>query len=200
MKQQKTNLFRRVSKFLLLSLILTLCFMLVAHAEESVITADTWKSWFESTALPIFLALLSVVAITYLENLPLMMKIKKASGKFESSAADVNAIVEASIEFKRLYDEEKKEHAARIAEYEAEILKMQQSQAEAVERFIAIANEYETKLLAMEERLTPKLEHTVHCADKIEKMVYLGFTNQCEMVKNGCARKIAEVEEERDET
>ena len=183
-------------KLLLVLSVLIVCFTFAAHADDISANEFNWDSWFKETALPMAFAFLSAAAVNYLETLPLMNKIKNASGKFELSASNVNAVVEATLMHEKQITAEREEFKKQIEAYEEKIKQMYDQQLESINAFLAIAQGYDGNLKGAEERIITELQKAVHSSEKTEKMVYLGFTNQCEMVQNGCARKIAEVEEE----
>ena len=112
--------------------------------------------------------------------------IKKASGRFDSSADVVEAskaICEKGIDELRVYTAKSEE----------------QIQAQ-LEVFRSIAQGYVNALSESEKRLAETLKHVETISEKTEQMVYLGFTNSPGLVGGkGIARKIAEIEEESNE-
>ena len=74
--------------------------------------------------------------------------------------------------------------------------KQREETRQAVERFEEIAKSYASILCESEKRLGDTLHHVERAADKTERMIYVGMVNSCELVKNGAARRIAEIEEE----
>lgn len=75
-----------------------------------------------------------------------------------------------------------------------------QEQEQSVRQIAAQASEYRAALDACEARLTELIERTNAGTARTERMVFLGMTNAGELVTNGTARRIAEVEEETDAT
>ena len=141
-----------------------------------------FKTWFEDVLLPYLLSFLSIAGVALVYLLKPIAAIKKASGRFDSSAD----AVEASKEICEKGIAELKEHAAKSEE---------QIRRE-LEETRSIAQGYIDALSECEKRLAETLKHVERIGEKTEQMVYLGFSNSPGLVGGkGIARRIAEVEE-----
>lgn len=184
-------------------------FLLITDAEAKA-QAREWGTaawaWVERHVLSDMLATGALVGLVSLELVPALKGLVNSRKAFQKTASEVEAYTVARIEYdaraeereKRFYarmEEMQKASDERMAEKEAELLAREERLQEAIEAFRTLAEGYNQSLLASEERLTRTLHHVEVCADKTERMVYLGMSNSCELVKNGTARRIAEVEE-----
>ena len=192
---------------LALSLIVT-CLMLVipvgaeAVTEETGVSAfydfDAVKAWFEEKVLPNLTSTLLIIGVGLLELIPAVRSLLKARGAFQKAADDVGAYTEAKIAYDARAEEREKLFLERLDKYDAEMEKQREETRQAVERFEEIAKSYASILCESEKRLGSTLHHVERAADKTERMIYVGMVNSCELVKNGAARRIAEIEEEED--
>ena len=190
---------------LALSLIVT-CLMLVIPAGAEAVTEETGvsafydfdavKAWFEEKVLPNLTSTLLIIGVGLLELIPAVRSLLKARGAFDKAAHDVGAYTEAKIEYDARAEEREKLFLERLDKYDAEMERQREQTQKAIERFEAVANGYAEMLKESEERLGSTLHHVERAADKTERMIYVGMVNNCELVKNGAARRIAEIEEE----
>ena len=180
--------------------------------DAEVQTEETWdlNTWWNEKVMPLVIAYAIPALLFLAETLPMLCKVKKASGRFDSSADSVNNILDTMLkrdetltaeknEFRELVQKQLDGAEERAKQYEEKFLAQQNELKAAMEQVTEIANGYRQELAASEERLSAELQRIEKCSDKTEKMVYLGFTNSCEMVTNGAAKKIAKVEESNDE-
>ena len=152
----------------------------VEGTEES--PAFDLKAWFEEKMLPYLLSFLTIVGIALAYLMKPIAAIKKATGKFDSSAD----VVEASKEICEKGVEALKEYAE----------KSEEQLREKIKQIEDVAQGYADKLAESEARLAEVLKHVESMSEKIEQMVYLGFTNSPALVGGkGVARLIAEVKE-----
>lgn len=159
---------------------------------------DAVKVWFEEKVLPNLTSTLLIIGVGLLELIPAVRSLLKARGAFDKAARDVGAYTEAKIEYDARAEEREKLFLERLDKYDAEMEKQREETRQAVERFEEIAKSYASILCESEKRLGDTLHHVERAADKTERMIYVGMVNSCELVKNGAARRIAEIEEEED--
>lgn len=190
---------------LLIALSLFLCALLTlpVGAEEAVEAAESTggelealKLWFEERVLPNLTSTLLIIGVGLLELIPAVRSLLKARGAFAKVANDVGAYTEAKIEYDARAEEREKLFLERLEQYDRAMEAQREETREAVEKFEEIALGYAELLKESEGRLGNTLHHVERVADKTERMVYLGMSNSCELVKNGAARRIAEIEEE----
>ena len=187
-------------------LVLVLCFVSVLPVGAESATAETEaasfydfdavKAWFEEKVLPNLTSTLLIIGVGLLELIPAVRSLLKARGAFDKAARDVGAYTEAKIAYDARAEEREKLFLERLDKYDAEMEKQRAQTQKAIERFEAVALGYAEMLKESEERLGSTLHHVERAADKTERMIYVGMVNSCELVKNGAARRIAEIEEE----
>ncbi len=163
-------------------------------------------AWVESHVLSDMLATGALVGLASLELIPVAKSFIESRNTFKKVAEDVKEYTVARIEYDKRSEEREAtfytrmeeirlESEARLQAKEEELSAREEKLLGAIEEFRALAQGYNQNLISSEERLARTLHHVEVCADKTERMVYLGMSNSCELVKNGTARKIAEVEE-----
>lgn len=180
---------------LLLSLLLSLSVGAEGTAEGgewfSAIDTEGIRLWFEAEVLPHLVTVLTVLGVAMVELIPAVRSLIKAKAAFAKVASDVDAYNQSKIEYDLRVEEREKA-------FEERIEKMQEEHNEMVARLNETVNTYKESLAESEERLANILRIVETRASKVERMVYLGMSNSCELVANGAARKIAEIEEEPD--
>ena len=198
---------KRIYAVMLLAVALALLSGFPVGAEETVAEAaentsfydpGAMKAWFEEKVLPNLTSTLLIIGVGLLELIPAVRSLLKARGAFDKAARDVGAYTEAKIEYDARAEEREKLFLERLDKYDAEMEKQREETRQAVERFEEIAKSYASILCESEKRLGDTLHHVERAADKTERMIYVGMVNSCELVKNGAARRIAEIEEEED--
>lgn len=170
---------------------------------------ETW-AWVEANVLSDMLASVALIGIASVELIPAIKSFVKSKAAFAKVARDVEAYTAASLErdlrqeareeaFYARMEELRLKSEERMQRKEAELEAREARLQEAIEAFRTLAEGYNQNLMASEDRLSRVLRHVEVCSDKTERMVYLGFSNSCELVRNGTARKVAEVEEQHEE-
>ncbi len=160
---------------------------------------DAARAWFEERVLPNLTSTLLIIGVGLLELIPAIRSLLKARQAFQKSARDAEAYTEAKIEYDARAEEREKKFLERLEAYDREIERTREETRRATERFEEIAGSYAGLLRESEARLGDTLHHVEGMARKTEEMVYLGMSNNCELVRSGVARKIAEVEEREDD-
>ncbi|MBE6588820.1 MAG: hypothetical protein E7643_01455 [Ruminococcaceae bacterium] len=166
---------------------------------ESFYDLDAMKVWFEERVLPNLTSTLLIIGVGLLELIPAIRSLLKARGAFTKAAENADAYTEAKIAYDARAEEREKLFLERLEKYDAEIARTREETRLATEKFEEIAKSYAGLLKESEERLGATLHHVEVSAQKTEEMVYLGMSNSCELVQNGAARRIAEVEERCDD-
>ena len=172
-----------------------------AHAAylEWLYDAESIKAWFEERVLPNLTSTLLIIGVGLLELIPAIRSLLRARGAFQKAANDVDAYTQAKIEYDARAEEREKKFLERLEKYDEEIARTREETRLATERFAEIAKSYAELLHESESRLGDTLHQVENSAKKTEEMVYLGMSNSCELVRNGVARRIAEVEEREEE-
>jgi uncharacterized protein YoxC len=152
-------------------------------------TPFDFAEWLKNDILPKVISLLTVSGVGLVYLIPVLFKVKKASGRFDSSSSAVEDFIKSAKEKEEKLYEALDELKAREAKAE-ELL---QERMKAVEE---VASSFADTLKESEANLAEVLNNVETMGDKIERMIYLGMTNHPTLVSNGTARKIAEVEEE----
>lgn len=160
---------------------------------------DAARAWFEERVLPNLTSTLLIIGVGLLELIPAIRSLLKARQAFQKSARDVEAYTEAKIEYDARAEEREKKFLERLEAYDKEIERTREETRRATERFEEIARSYAGLLRESESRLGDTLRRVEGMSRKTEEMVYLGMSNNCELVRSGVARKIAEVEEREDD-
>ena len=193
----------------------------VTGEAEPFENARSLSAWWKEEVMPLVIAYAIPAVLLLAETLPMLVKVWRASGRFDRSATQVNEVVEATEKYKEAIETEKAASKAelqafleaseeRVKSYEENLLTKQMeyqelmlTQQDAVKQVLTevleIASGYREALSATETRLASVLSTVEKRAGKTERMVYLGLTNSGELVQNGAARKIAKVEESDDE-
>ena len=192
---------KKITIILLITVILcvlaALALLLLAPPEtlESVKqwSGSAWE-WIEGHVLSDMLATAALVGLASLELIPAVRSLLKARNAFHKVAADAEGYTVAKIEYDARAEAREREFYERMKERDEALAAREESLQAAIEAVGAVAESYNKNLIASEERLAKTLHHVEICADKTERMVYLGLSNSCELVKNGTARRIAEVE------
>ena len=196
---------KRIYAVMLLAVALALLSSFPVGAEETVAEAaentsfydpGAMKVWFEEKVLPNLTSTLLIIGVGLVELIPAIRSLLKARGAFQKAADDVGAYTEAKIEYDARAEEREKKFLERLEEYDRRMETERERTREALEHFEEIAGSYAEMLKASEARLGDSLHHVERAADKTERMIYVGMVNNCELVKNGAARRIAEIEEE----
>ena len=156
---------------------------------------DAVEAWFRERVLPNLTSTVLIIGVGLLELIPAIRSLLRARGAFRKAASDVEAYTEAKIEYDARAEEREKKFLERLDKYDEEIARAREETRLAAERFEEIAKSYAGLLRESEARLGDTLHHVETSAKKTEEMVFLGMSNSCELVQNGAARKIAEVEE-----
>ena len=169
-----------------------------ARGAAGAACASAW-AWVEANVLSDVLTTGALVGLASLELIPILRGLVRSRNAFHKTASDVEAYTLARIEYDARSEEREKEFYKRLEARDAELLLREESLQNAIVEFRMLAEGYNKNLIASEERLANALHHVKTCADKTERMVYLGLSNSCELVKNGTARRIAEVEENEEE-
>lgn len=188
----------------LVSLVFTLAVLPVgAEAVGEVVAPahpiDELRAWFEEKVLPNLTSTLLIIGVALLELIPAVRSLIKARASFVKVANDVQGYTEAKIEYDARAEKREKLFLERLDAYDRALERQREETRAAVEKFEEIAGSYAALLKESEERLGATLHHVEVSAQKTEEMVYLGMSNSCELVRNGAARRIAEVEERKDE-
>lgn len=162
-------------------------------------------AWVEAHVLSDMLSTAALIGIASVELIPVLKSFVNSKNAFQRVAADVEKYTVAQLE-REAHMEEREEafyarmealredSEARIQACNEALERREAALHDVVEELRALARGYDQSLIASEERLAETLRQVCTCADKTEKMVFLGFSNSCEMVKTGVARRIAEVE------
>ena len=188
----------------LLSLVFTLAVLpvgaeAVGEAAATAHPLDEIRAWFEEKVLPNLASTLLIIGVALLELIPAVRSLIKARASFVKVANDVQGYTEAKIEYDARAEEREKLFLERLDAYDKALERQREETRLAVEKFEEIAGSYAALLKESEGRLGDTLHHVEVSAQKTEEMVYLGMSNSCELVRNGAARRIAEVEERKDE-
>ena len=191
---------KRIIVFITVVLLLSFLIALPVGAEEiagkpSFYDLDAMRVWFEERVLPNLTSTMLIIGVALLEIIPAVRSLLRARGAFQKAADDVGAYTEAKIEYDARAEEREKKFLERLEEYDRKMEEQREETRRAVERFEEIAGSYAALLKESEKRLGKTLHHVEVSAQKTEEMVYLGMSNSCELVRNGVARRIAEVEE-----
>ena len=152
-----------------------------AHAWWEVwrqIDFDALRVWLSGEVLPHATSVTVILGVALAELIPAVRGLIKAKNAFGRVAADVDD-----------YTKSKREYDARM---EA----LQKQQIEEVEKLNAAVERYERQLGESEERLAAMLRHATHLASQTERMVCLGLSNQNELIYNGAARRIVQIDRE----
>ena len=150
------------------------------------IDVDGLRMWFEAEVLPHLASVSMILGVALVEIIPAVRGLIKAKGAFQKVAADVDAYNQSKIEYDLRVEEREKE-------FEARIEKLQEEHNKQIEEFNKIAKQFEEKLAESEKVLEGHLLNVENNATKVERMCYLAFTNSGELVTNGVARRVAEV-------
>lgn len=150
------------------------------------IDVDGLRAWFEAEVLPHLASVSMILGVALVEIIPAVRGLIKAKGAFQKVAADVDAYNQSKIEYDLRVEEREKE-------FEARIEKLQEEHNKKIEEFNQVARQFEEKLAESARVLEGHLLDVERNANKVEKMCYLAFTNSCELVSNGVARRVAEV-------
>ncbi|MBO5969356.1 MAG: hypothetical protein J6S14_12750 [Clostridia bacterium] len=152
-------------------------------------TPFDFVEWLKNDILPKVISLLTVSGVGLVYLIPVLFKVKKASGRFDSSSDVVEDFVKSAKE------KEEKLYEA-LEELEAREAKAEELLRESMKAVEEVASSFADTLKESEANLAEVLNNVETMGDKIERMIYLGMTNHPTLVSNGTARKIAEVEEE----
>ena len=139
---------------------------------------EALRTWLSEEVLPHATSVTVILGVALAELIPAVRGLVKAKKAFGRVAADVDA-----------YTESKKEYDARMEE-------LQRMQIAEVEKLNEAVARYEKALGESEARLAAMLRHTTHMVSQTERMVYLGMSNQNELIYNGAARRIAQIDRE----
>ena len=174
-----------------------------AFADDVIVTEDSviedvapeaeapfdFAEWLKNDILPKVISLLTVSGVGLVYLIPVLFKVKKASGRFDSSSDAVEEFIKSAKE----KEEKLYEAIEALKEREAKAEEILRERMKSVEE---VASSFADALKESESNLAEVLDHVETMGDKIERMIYLGMTNHPTLVSNGTARKIAEVEEE----
>lgn len=189
---------------LILSIVLLVCvagavLFLLTVSDQTIealkVRGMTAWGWIEKNVLSDMLATAALVGLASLELIPAIKSLLKARNAFHKVAEDAEGYTVAKIEYDARMEAREQEFYARMKARDEALASREDRLQASIEEFKSLAEGYNKNLIASEERLAKVLHHVEICADKTERMVYLGLSNSCELVKNGTARKIAEVEE-----
>lgn len=194
---KRVLLFALSLAFALSLLTLAVCAEGVGAEGETVAWWEVWKridteamgAWLETEVLPHVASVSVILGVALVELIPAVRSLIRAKAAFAKVASDVDAYNQAKIEYDLRVEEREKAFEARMERMQADF------QATLME-VCEMARSYEDKLSMSEARISELLHHVEVSTDKTERMVYLGMSNSGELVTNGAARKIAEVEEE----
>lgn len=153
---------------------------------------ETLRAWLEAEVLPHLAAVVTILGVALVELIPAIRGLCKAKGVFSKVAADVDAYNKAKIEYDMRVEK-------REQEFEERMERLQGKYNEMVAELSDTVKTYEQKLSESEERLAHLVHNVEVSASKTERMVYIGMSNSRELVCNGSARRIAEVEDEKEE-
>ena len=142
---------------------------------------SAFLAWLDAEVLPHLASVSVILGVALAELIPAVRALCKARTVFASVAAEADG-----------YRRDKVEYDRRMEALERE----RQVQLERLNETVA---RYEGRLAESEGRLARALSQIESHAEKTERMVYLGMTNSPELVTNGAARAIAEIEEEANE-
>ena len=139
---------------------------------------DALREWLSGEVLPHATSVTVILGVALAELIPAVRGLIKAKNAFGRVAADVDD-----------YTKSKREYDARMEE-------LQRTQIAEVEKLNAAVERYERQLGESEERLAAMLRHATHLASQTERMVCLGLSNQNELIYNGAARRIVQIDRE----
>lgn len=159
--------------------------------EDMGVDIDGFCAWFQAEVLPHLTSVAMIICVASVEIIPAVRSLIKAKAAFSKVASDVDTYNQSKIKYDLRVEKREKAFEERIEKMQAEHNKMVAALNETV-------NTYKDSLAESEERLAKVLHIVETRASKVERMVYLGMSNSCELVANGAARKIAEIEEEPD--
>lgn len=187
-----------ISLALILLLLSTLAFPVSAEEVDGNSAVMFWenidfeamKAWFTAEVLPHLATVGTILGVAMVELIPAIRSLIKAKGAFTKVAQDVDAYNQAKIEYDMRVEEREKE-------FEARIEKLQEEYNKRIEEFNKIAKQFENKLEDSAKVLEQHLVDLDKNATKVERMCYLAFTNSGELVSNGIAHHIADVDKER---
>ncbi len=157
----------------------------------STVDMEALRAWFSAEVLPHLTSVVMILGVALVELIPAVRSLVKAKNAFSKVAADVDAYNRSKIEYDLRIEERERAFEGRMEE-------LHRQYTEQVRELCKTVQTYEEKLAESEARLSRVLHHVEVSTDKTERMVYLGMSNSCELVANGAARKIAQVEEEHD--
>ena len=157
----------------------------------TAIDVEGVRAWFEVEVLPHLASVMMILGVALVELIPAVRSLIKAKAAFTKVASDVDAYNQSKIEYDLRVEEREKA-------FEERIERMQAEHNEMVAKLNETVNTYKESLAESEARLAKVLHIVETRASKVERMIYLGMSNSCELVANGAARKIAEIEEEPD--
>jgi hypothetical protein len=157
-----------------------------------MIDVDGLRAWFEVEVMPHLASVSVILGVALAELIPAVRGLLKAKAAFTKVAGDVDAYNQAKIEYDMRVEKREKE-------FEDRIERLQEEHNKQVETLNRMVETYEKKLSESEERLASTLRQIESHAEKVERMVYVGMTNSCELVSNGAARRIAAIEADEDE-
>lgn len=192
---------RKILILLTLALVTLPLLSLPVSAEGGEASVDAWwafweridvealRAWFEIEVLPHLAAVATVLGVALVELIPAVRSLLRAKSAFTKVASDVDAYNQSKIEYDLRMEEREKA-------FEERIERLQEAHNKQVEKLNETVQTYEQKLSESEARMTELLCRIEARASKVERMVYLGMSNSCELVANGAARRIAEIEEE----
>jgi len=139
---------------------------------------DALLSWLQAEVLPHVASVSVILGVALVELIPAVRALLRARSVFAKVAADAEG-----------YVRDKRDYDARAEAREAQLEKR-------VEQLCETVAACEARMRESEERVRAAVGQVERSASRTERMLYLGMSNSQELIINGAARKIAQIEEE----
>lgn len=139
---------------------------------------DALLAWLHAEVLPHVASISVVLGVALVELIPAIRALLRARSVFAKVAADTEG-----------YVRDKRDYDARAEERERALTAR-------IEELCATVASAESRMRESEDRVRAAVGKVEASASRTERMLYLGMSNSQELIINGAARRIAQIEEE----